>query len=57
MAGGVSAEWIPELLAQVNPDGLDASSRLEIRPGWKDLNKVAALVEAIRCSAEIPADG
>ena len=57
MAGGVSAEWIPELLAEVNPDGLDASSRLEIRPGWKDLNKVAALVEAIRCSAEIPADG
>ena len=49
MAGGVSAEWIPELLAQVNPHGLDASSRLEIRPGWKDLDKVAALVEAIRC--------
>ena len=49
MAGGVSAEWIPELLAQVKPHGLDASSRLEIRPGWKDLDKVAALVAAIRC--------
>jgi len=49
MAGGISAEWIPELLAQVKPNGLDASSRLETRPGWKDLEKVAALVEAIRC--------
>ena len=57
MAGGVSAEWIPELMTQVKPHGLDASSQLEIRPGWKDLNKVAALVEAIKCSAEIPADG
>ena len=57
MAGGISAEWIPEVLAQVTPDGLDASSRLELRPGWKDLSKVAALVEAIKYSARIPADG
>ena len=57
MAGGISAEWIPEVLAQVTPDGLDASSRLEIRPGWKYLSKVAALVEAIKYSARIPADG
>ena len=49
MAGGISAEWIPEVLAQVTPDGLDASSRLEVRPGWKDLDKVAALIAAIRC--------
>ena len=48
LAGGISAEWIPELLNRVNPDGLDASSRLEVRPGWKDLNKVAALLKALR---------
>ena len=47
LAGGISAEWIPELLSQVSPDGLDASSRLEIRPGWKDLSKVQALVQAV----------
>jgi hypothetical protein len=26
--------------------GLDASSRLETKPGWKDLSKVKALVDA-----------
>ena len=48
LAGGVSAEWIPTLLDQAKPDGLDASSRLEISPGNKDLTKVEALVQAVR---------
>ena len=48
LAGGISAEWIPELLEKVSPDGLDASSRLEVRPGWKDLKKVSALLSAVR---------
>ena len=48
LAGGVSAEWVPELLSRVTPQGLDASSRLEERPGWKNLDKVQALVEAVR---------
>ena len=48
LAGGVSAEWVPELLSRVNPQGLDASSRLEERPGWKNLDKVQALVEAVK---------
>ncbi|MCB4411725.1 phosphoribosylanthranilate isomerase [Synechococcus sp. MU1611] len=47
LAGGVSSEWVPELLSRVNPQGLDASSRLEERPGWKNLDKVQALVEAV----------
>ena len=47
LAGGISAEWVPELLKDVSPDGLDASSRLEIKPGWKDLSKVKALVDAV----------
>ena len=50
LAGGVSAEWVPELLSRVNPQGLDASSRLEERPGWKNLDKVQALVEAVKQS-------
>ncbi|MEB3253762.1 MAG: phosphoribosylanthranilate isomerase, partial [Synechococcus sp.] len=49
LAGGISAEWIPELLDQVSPNGIDASSRLEVRPGWKDLEKVKSLIDAIRC--------
>ena len=48
LAGGISAEWVPELLERVTPDGLDASSRLEVRPGWKDLKKVNALLSAVR---------
>ena len=48
LAGGISTEWIPELLEKVSPDGLDASSRLEVRPGWKDLKKVDALLSAVR---------
>ena len=47
LAGGISAEWVPDLLKDVSPDGLDASSRLEIKPGWKDLSKVKALVDAV----------
>ena len=46
LAGGISAEWIPDLLSQVRPDGLDASSRLETAPGVKDLTKVRDLIEA-----------
>ena len=48
LAGGVSAEWVPELLSRVTPQGLDASSRLEERPGWKNLDTVQALVEAVK---------
>ena len=47
LAGGISAEWVPELLRVVSPYGLDASSRLEAEPGVKDLNKVRALVQAV----------
>jgi len=50
LAGGVSAEWVPELLRRVTPQGLDASSQLEERPGWKNLDKVQALVEAVKQS-------
>ena len=53
LAGGISAEWIPELLKDVAPDGLDASSRLETKPGWKDLSKVKALVDAVKHSQEL----
>ncbi len=47
LAGGVSAEWIPELMRAINPFGIDASSKLESSPGIKDLNKVENLIKAI----------
>ena len=48
LAGGISAEIIPEIFSKLTPDGIDASSRLEISPGIKDIKKVASLVREIR---------
>ena len=48
LAGGISAEIIPEVFSKVKPDGFDASSRLEISPGIKDFKKVESLVNTIR---------
>ena len=48
LAGGISAEIIPEIFSKLRPDGIDASSRLEISPGIKDINKVESLVREIR---------
>ena len=48
LAGGISAEIIPEIFAKLRPDGIDASSRLEISPGIKDIKKVESLVREIR---------
>lgn len=48
LAGGVGPETVAELLSRLRPDGLDASSSLEDRPGVKNLARVAALVAAVR---------
>ena len=48
LAGGIRAERVPELLTQLDPTGLDASSGVERSPGDKDLDQVAALVAAVR---------
>ena len=50
LAGGISADWIPELLSKVKPTGIDASSKLEISPGIKDIRKVKLLLETIQLS-------
>ena len=48
LAGGISAEIIPEIFSKLRPDGIDASSLLEISPGIKDIDKVKSLVQVIR---------
>ena len=50
LAGGVGPETVVELLDRLQPDGLDASSALEDRPGVKNLARVAALLAAVRGS-------
>ena len=48
LAGGISIEWIDEILTDFNPDGLDISSSIEISPGLKDIKKTADLMEALK---------
>jgi phosphoribosylanthranilate isomerase len=47
LAGGLTPDNILDALKQVNPDGIDLSSGVEIQPGDKDLNKVAQLFEKL----------
>ncbi len=48
LAGGVSADWIKKVLLEIKPFGVDASSKLEIKPGVKDLLKVKTLIEEVK---------
>ncbi len=48
LAGGIGPERVAPVLAALAPDGLDASSSVERSPGDKDLERVAALVAALR---------
>ena len=48
LAGGICAEIIQEVFSTIKPDGIDASSRLEISAGMKDLQKVESLIRVIR---------
>jgi phosphoribosylanthranilate isomerase len=50
LAGGITPERVAEVLTQVQPHGLDASSGVEDAPGQKNLPRVEALVAAVRQS-------
>jgi len=47
LAGGISIEWIDEILTKIKPDGLDISSSIEISPGVKDIAKTADLINRL----------
>ena len=47
LAGGISIEWIDEILTNIKPDGLDISSSIEITPGVKDIAKTADLINRL----------
>ncbi len=47
LAGGICAECIKDIFNQVKPWGIDASSRLEISPGEKDLMLVENLIKEV----------
>ena len=48
IAGGISSEWIPKVLKNCCPFGIDASSLLEKKPGIKDIKKVEELIEEVK---------
>ncbi|BAZ52296.1 N-(5'-phosphoribosyl)anthranilate isomerase [Nostoc sp. NIES-4103] len=47
LAGGLTPDNIVTALSQVKPDGIDLSSGVELKPGDKDLTKVAKLFEKL----------
>jgi len=48
LAGGISIEWIDEILTEIKPDGLDISSSIEISPGLKDIKKTEAIIKYLK---------
>ncbi|KGF97482.1 Phosphoribosylanthranilate isomerase [Prochlorococcus marinus str. MIT 9302] len=48
LAGGISIEWIDEILTDIKPYGLDISSSIEISPGLKDLEKTRDLIKFLK---------
>ena len=49
LAGGLAADNVRAAIEAVRPWAVDASSRLEVKPGVKDPDRVRAFVEAAQC--------
>ena len=48
LAGGISIDWIDEILNIIKPHGLDISSSIETSPGVKDLKKTESLIKYLK---------
>ena len=48
IAGGVSTEWIGEILKNIKPNGIDISSSIETAPGIKNLEKTKQIIKEIK---------
>ena len=48
LAGGISLDWIDEILTDIRPDGLDISSSIEVYPGIKNLEATKNLINKIK---------
>ena len=48
LAGGISIEWLDEILTDIKPDGLDISSSIEISPGLKDIKKTEEIFKFLK---------
>ena len=52
LAAGLEADNVERAIRETRPDGVDASSRLEIAPGIKDPERVRRYVERARAAAD-----
>lgn len=57
LAGGLSPENVARAIREAEPDGVDASSRLELAPGLKDPGLVSAFVQEARAAAAASRNG
>ena len=48
LAGGISIDWVKNIIKDIKPYGIDISSSIEITPGVKDISKTKELINAIR---------
>jgi phosphoribosylanthranilate isomerase len=48
LSGGLDAENIEKAIKTAKPFGVDASSKLEIYPGKKDISKVSEFIKTLR---------
>jgi phosphoribosylanthranilate isomerase len=48
LAGGLSENNIIEAVVQSQPDAVDISSSVEVKPGLKDLSKVKAFIKTVQ---------
>ena len=48
LAGGISIDWVKNIIKDIKPYGIDISSSIEISPGVKDITKTKELIDAIR---------
>ena len=48
LAGGISIDWVKNIISNIKPNGIDISSSIETSPGVKDLSKTKKIIDAIR---------
>ena len=48
LAGGISIDWIENIIKKIKPNGIDISSSIETSPGLKDISKTKELIDAIK---------
>ena len=48
LAGGISMDWLKQILVDIKPNGIDVSSSIESSPGIKDMDKTKKLLNLIK---------